>query len=57
MELCEDELRALLQKLVDHQYNTTAEYIFDYMFNSGVEVKIDPSIVNSMTLEEFLSSK
>jgi hypothetical protein len=42
---------------VDHHYRTTAEYIFDYMFNSGVEVKIDPEIIDSMTLDEFLAGQ
>lgn len=51
---CEDELRALLKKLIDGNYHITAEHIFDHVAHSGVDMKLNPEL-EKLTLEEFIN--
>lgn len=54
---CEDELRSLLKKLTEGNYHITAEVVFDHVANTGVEVDMNPSIKNRMTMEKFIEGK
>ena len=54
---CEEELRVLLKKLIDGNYNITAKIIFDHVANTGVEVGVNPSLKDKMTMEEFIEGK
>lgn len=53
-EFCKKELRVLLRKLVEGNYHITAEFIYDHIANPGVDVKINPSLINRQSMEEFL---
>jgi hypothetical protein len=55
LDYCEDELRALLQKLIDGNYHITAEHIFDHIAHSGVDLKLNPEL-EALTLEDFLNT-
>ncbi len=57
LEFCKRELQALLRKLVEGNYHVTAEFIYDHVANSGVEMKINPSLVDTQTMEAFLAEK
>lgn len=54
LEYCKPELKALLNKLVEGNYHITAEFIYDHIANSGVDMKIHPELENSVSMEEFL---
>jgi len=53
---CEEELKVLLNKLIEGNYHVTAEFIYDHIANSGVEMKINPELDGKQTMEEFLNS-
>ena len=57
LEWCEDELRALLEKLIEGNYHTTAEFIYDHVANSGVEMKINPELEGRESMQDFLSKE
>ena len=54
LEYCKKELKSLLNKLVEGNYQITAEFIYDHIANSGVDMKIHPELENSKTMEDFL---
>ena len=54
LEYSKKELKALLKKLIEGGYNITAEFIYDHIANSGVEMKINPDLVNQKTMQQFL---
>ena len=56
LDWCEDELRALLLKLIEGNYQITAEHIFDHVARSGVDMKLNPEL-EDLTMEEFLNKK
>ena len=56
LEWCEDELRTLLQKLMEGNYQITAEHIFDHIAHSGVDLKLNKEL-ETLTLQEFLEGK
>ncbi len=51
---CKRELAALLNKLIEGNYHVTAEFIYDHIANSGVEMKINPELVNKTSMEDFI---
>ena len=56
LKWCEAELRILLQRLLDGNYQITAEYIFDHVAHSGVDLKINPEL-GKLAMEEFLAKE
>ncbi len=57
LEYCKKELKALLKKLIEGNYNLTAESIYKHIANSGVEMDLNPSLKNSKSMQEFLSER
>jgi|GEM_PF-1442964 len=57
LEFCSKELRVLLKRLVAGNYHVTAEFIYDHIANSGVEMKINPSLVGKQSMEAFLKAE
>ena len=57
LELCEEELKALLRKLIDGGYHVTAAQVYDHIANTGVELDLKPELRNQKTMEEFLAEK
>jgi hypothetical protein len=57
LDVCKDELRALLLKLLNANYHTIAETVFDHIAHTGVETELDTSLKNEPTLVDFLESK
>lgn len=58
LEYCQDEVRALLVKLQEGHYGRTAQFVYDHIAKSGVELAIDPELEDkAYTLEEFLDLK
>lgn len=56
LDWCKDELKALLQRLNEGNYQKTAEVVFDHVAHTGVETDLNPELKNTPTLEEFLST-
>lgn len=56
LEHCKDELKTLLLKLVQGNYNTTAQTIFDHVAHTGVETDLDAELKHKPTLKEFLDA-
>jgi len=54
LEHCKEELKALLRKLSEGYYDITAEFVYDHIANSGVEMKINKDLVDSKSMKEFL---
>lgn len=52
-----DELRALLWRLAEGNYQQTAEVVFDHVAHTGVETDLKPELKQKPTLEEFLRSE
>ncbi len=57
LEWCKKELKPLLKKLMDGNYQKTAEQVFGVIAHSGVETDFNPELKTKPTLEEFLSNK
>lgn len=57
LDWCKDELKALLDRLMDGHYQQTAEAVFDHIAHTGVETDLKPELKKSPTLEEFLKSE
>lgn len=57
LDYCKDELKALLKKLIEGNYNLTAQAIYNHIANSGVEMDLNPSLKNAKTMDEFLAEK
>ncbi len=57
LEYCKEELKNLLNKLVEGNYHITAEFIYDHIANSGVDMKIHPELQNQKTMYEFLKEE
>ncbi len=52
---CEEELRALLVRLIEGNYHITAEYLFDHVAHSGVDIKLNPDL-EKITMETFIKN-
>lgn len=46
----------MLNKLLEGNYQITAEFIYDHIANSGVDIKIHPELAGQQTMKEFLTS-
>ena len=57
LDWCKEELKALLTKLNEGNYQKTAEVVFDHIAHTGVESDLNPELKKTPTLEEFLSSE
>jgi len=57
LEWCKEELKALLERLIEGNYHTTAETVFDHVAHTGVETDLNQKLKKSPTLEDFLKSK
>lgn len=57
LDWCQNELKNLLNKLLEGNYHQTAEIIFDHVAHTGVETDINPELKRSPALDEFLSSQ
>jgi len=57
LDWCRDELKALLERLIDGNYHQTAEAIFDNIAHTGVETDLNPELKQKPTLSEFLRSE
>jgi len=57
LDWCKDELKSLLQKLIDGNYHQTAEVVFDHVAHTGVETDLKPELKQTPTLEEFLKAE
>ncbi len=55
LEHCKKELKALLLKLIEANYNLTAQAIYDHIANSGVEMDLNPSLKDKKSMDEFLA--
>lgn len=53
---CEAELRSLLNRLIEGNYRITAEYVFDHIAHSGVDIKLNPELEN-LSMDQFLEKK
>jgi len=56
LDWCKEELKTLLEHLIEGNYHTTAEFIFDHVAHTGVETDLNPDLKESPTIEEFLSN-
>ena len=57
LDWCKNELRTLLKRLNEGNYQKTAEVVFDHVAHTGVESDLNPELKKSPTLEEFLSAE
>jgi hypothetical protein len=57
LDWCKDELKTLLKRMNEGNYQKTAEVVFDHVAHTGVESDLNPELKKSPTLEEFLSAK
>lgn len=56
LDWCKDELKTLIEKLIEGNYHKTAEVIFDHMAHTGVETDLNKELKTKPTLEEFLKA-
>ncbi len=52
-----DELKSLVQRLIEGNYHQTAETVFDHVAHTGVETDLNPELKSKPSLEEFLKEK
>ena len=57
LDYCKDELKILLEKLIEGNYHTTAKVVFDHIAHTGVESDLNPELKQKPTFEEFLKSE
>lgn len=57
LDWCKNELKALLNRLIEGNYNQTAEVVFDHIAHTGVETDLNPALKASPTMEEFLAGE
>ena len=57
LDWCKDELKTLLKRMNEGNYQKTAEVVFDHVAHTGVESDLNPELKKSPTLEEFLSAE
>jgi len=57
LDWCKTELKALLQRLIDNNYEQTAEVVFDHVAHTGVETDLKPELKEKPTLEEFMKAE
>jgi len=57
LDWSKNELKVLLERLIEENYHQTAEVIFDHVAHTGVETDLDPALKKKPTLKEFLKSE
>lgn len=57
LEYCKDELKTLLEKLIEGNYHTTAKFVFDHIAHTGVESDLNPELKKKPTFGEFLKEE
>ena len=57
LDWCKNELKVLLERLIDGNYEMTAETVFDHIAHTGVETDLNKELKKKPTLKEFLKSK
>jgi len=57
LDWCKNELKTLLDRLIEGNYHQTAEIVFDHVAHTGVETDVNPELKKKPTLEEFLKSE
>lgn len=57
LNFCKNELKLLLKKLIEGNYNQTAEIVFDHVAHTGVETDLSPELKKKPSLEDFLGSQ
>lgn len=54
---CKDELKALLERLIEENYHQTAKAVFDHIAHTGVETDMNEELKEKPTFEEFMESE
>ena len=57
LDWSKDELKALLERLIEGNYHQTAEVVFDHIAHTGVETDLNPELKQKPTSDEFLKSE
>lgn len=56
LDWCKGELKVLIERLNEGNYQQTAEVVFDYVAHTRVETDLKPNLKQRPTLKEFLQS-
>jgi hypothetical protein len=57
LDWCKDDLKKLLQRLIENNYYTTAEFLFNHVAHTGVDTDLNTELKAKPTMEEFLASE
>ena len=57
LDWCKDELRTLLERLIENNYHQTAKYVFDHIAHTGVETDMNEELKEKPTFEEFMDAE
>ena len=57
LDWCRDELKVLLLRLVEGNYHTTAQFVFDHIAHTGVETDLDKSLKERPSFDEFMNAE
>ena len=57
LDWCKDELKKLLEKLIEGNYHVTAKEVFNHVAHTGVESDLNQELKTKPTMEEFIKSK
>ena len=57
LDWCKDELKVLLSRLVEGNYHTTAEFVFDHIAHTGVETDLNKSLKEKPSFDEFMDAE
>ncbi len=57
LDWCKNELKLLLEKLIEGNYHQTAEVVFDHIAHTGVETDLNKELKEKPGLEDFLGSE
>jgi hypothetical protein len=56
LDWSKNELKVLLDRLIEGSYHQTAEVVFDHIAHTGVETDLDKTLKEKPSLEDFLRS-
>ncbi len=54
LDWCKNELKVLINRLIDGNYHKTAQVVFDHIAHTGVETDLNKELKDKPGLEEFL---
>lgn len=57
LEWCKDELRILLERLLEGNYHKSAETVFNHVAHTGVETDLNDDLKLKPTFDEFLKAE